>query len=201
MTASRTLGRSCALLSLALVSCRTITVEPAGLALPRIPAERRPALAFDLRYSTDAALAYPELDGHVERFDGEDLAAETATLRDALVATQAFSSVRRGRPGRRLHCDLQVRAGFGTGTQMMSVVMTAGILPDIHSSHYELVASVTAPGRPPRTYTAKSDSETWVWLPLLPVGVCQLAFQSAPLQQAVDALVAQIAADDWLEGD
>lgn len=74
------------------------------------------------------------------------------------------------------------------------------MLPDVHGSHHELVARVTSPGRPPQTYTARSQSQTFVWVPLLPVGLWQAAFQSAPLQQAVDALVAQIAADGWLQG-
>jgi hypothetical protein len=186
---------------LLLASCTTITVEPQPLSLPALPAAARPALDFVLHTTKDPYLGL-DFEGpryaSESRVDGEDLARATATIRAALEATAAFASVTRGGAGQRLHCDLRVRFRPADGSGAMIIFMSAGVLPFATDSHHELVATVTAPGRAPQDYTFRCETYTFAWVPLLPVAIVQGLFQSSPLQQIIDALVAQMAHDGWL---
>lgn len=177
-----------------------VTVEPVLDAVPAPRAAQRPALDFGLHATLDPRLVAPELDGKAAReLDGEDLAEATATFQGLLCATGAFASVERAPAGRRLHCELQARsAGMLHGGGVL-FALTCGLVPELQTGADELVAQVTAPGRAPKSYRVTCHNSTWLWLPLLPVGLVQGLVQRFPPQQAVDALVAQMARDGWLE--
>ena len=131
-------------------------------------------------------------------YDGEHLYVETQRTRDHLLATGAFASARRAAGGEGLHCELHLAHAFHAGTQLMSVVLTAGVAPDRHQSDYVLTALVRAPGRAEQRYVVRCEAVTWVWVPLLPIGLAQLALQTDPLQQTFDALADALRADGWL---
>jgi hypothetical protein len=63
----------------------------------------------------------------------------------------------------------------------------------------ELIATVRAEGKEPRTYRARTRSSTWLWLPLAPIGAVQFFTMLPALQQTVDSIAAQMAQDGWLE--
>jgi hypothetical protein len=187
-------------LVLALASCRSVTVEPAAARPPALPASQRRPLDFELHVTDDPRLFSADLDeSSTVVLDGEDIARLVPSFRGALEATTAFSTVTRARAGKRLHCDLSVRkcrAVWGGG---FLLALSLGLLPDVEHQYYEIVARVSAPGRSPQTYTVRSHGQTFLWMPLVPVALVQLLVTSGTLQQTVDSLVAQIAADGWLE--
>jgi len=187
----------------ALAGCRSITVVPEAARLPTVAAGQRRDVTFDLRYDRHLLALDPAATDDVVAYDGEDLYVEAQRVRDALVATGAFADVRRARTPRAdtLHCDLHVRYAFDAGTQLMSIVLTAGVAPDRHRGDLLLEAVVRAPGRTQARYAFRTESVTWIWVPLLPIGLGQLALQRPPLQQTVDALVAQLAADGLLAAE
>jgi hypothetical protein len=189
-----------AALVLSLASCRTITVEPEGPGLPALPAAKRPALDFELHVTVDPHLSCRDtLESQSVVVDGEDLADLIAPFREALEATNVFSTIRRAPAGRRLHCNLSVRM-FHPDPMAFLLVCTAGLSPEVTNCHYEIVASVSAPGRLPQTYTVRSHGQTLLWTPLIPIGLVQLLVQSGTLQQTMDSLVARMAAYGWLQG-
>ena len=192
--------RAGAALLLVLTACRTITVDPPGNVLPALPEAKRPALDFALHVTEDPQLWDPGLTHlRAEVVDGEDLADLVPTLRDALEATNAFSTIRRAPTGQRLHCDLSVRMYHMT-PEGLGLVITAGLWPHVEHEYYEVIAIMSAPGRAPQTYTVRGHAETLLWSPLIPIGLVQWVVQSGTLQQTIDALVARAAADGWLRG-
>lgn len=185
--------------ALAFGGCCTIDVTP--LVANEIALGERPVLHVNLNATVDPSLLLRTVSQDLAtELDGEDLAVATDDLRAALAATDAFASVVRGRPGQGLHCELRLRSFEMVHFGALFFVLSLGVLPELHSNEYELVAEVTAPGRTPRTYTVVGRGDTWLWLPLLPIGLVQSVTQRSAQQQTVDGLVAQMARDGWLAG-
>ena len=179
-------------------ACTTIRVEP-NVSLASVRGLQRPSLDFELHRTGGSWLVSTPLDRRsAEGLDGEDLAQATVPFRAALLATEAFAGVARAAAGRRLHCDVQMYRGGSTYAGGMFLGLSLGLIPDLGNQECEIVALVTAPGREPRTYRASGNASTWLWLPLVPVGIVQCASQRSVLQQTVDAIVAQMAQDGWL---
>ncbi|MEQ1633940.1 MAG: hypothetical protein ABL997_16285 [Planctomycetota bacterium] len=166
--------------ALAFGGCCTIEVTP--LVENEIALGERPVLHVNLSATVDPSLLLRTVSQDLAtELDGEDLAVATDDLRAAFALTDAFASVVRGRPGQGLHCELRLRS--------------------FEMVHFgALFFEVTAPGRTPRTYTVVGRGDTWLWLPLLPIGLVQSVTQRSAQQQTVDGLVAQMARDGWLAG-
>jgi hypothetical protein len=192
----RRIGAVCLLLSFA--GCRMITVAPLPLAPATSTIAARPDFDFELQLTEDPGLTRKELGYLARKVDGEELARAQDAYREALLATDRFASVQPASAGQRLHCSLAVRAHRAI-PETMVLVLSAGLIPDAKSERIELVATVTAPGRAATVYKVRARSHTLLWSPLIPIGLVQMVTQTGTLQQGIDALVASIAADGWLE--
>jgi hypothetical protein len=186
----------------AAAACTTIRVEPEPARDLPLPVPRVPALAFDLHVAEDPRLTNPGIDTTwVRELDGEDLAMATEPIVHALRETGAFGGVIRRKPGDALHCDLHLRRhACGPSGGGFLLLLSSGVFPEFRSVYYELAARVTAPGKEPRSYRATCHAEDCLCVLLLPVGLVQGLTQRTALQQTVDAVVLQMAADGWLDG-
>lgn len=181
-------------------SCTWANVEPAP-DLDLVHARSaRPALGFDLRFTEDPRLLSPGADAEwAEEFDGEDLAEQTSLFRAALEGTGTFGSITRTPAVDGLHCAFELRSKSGVFGGGVWFALTLGSIPDLAQDEYSLTANVSAPGRQACTYRVRTSGKTFLWLPMLPVGLVQAAVRRGDLQQTVDALVTQLAKDGWLE--
>ena len=185
---------------LAAPGCMWANVEPEP-DLDRVRASSaRPALGFDLRVIRDRRLLAPgvDVDWRDER-DGEDLAEDTAIFRTALEGTGTFGSITRTQAVDGLHCAFELRSTPGTFGGGVFFALTLGLLPDCAYDEYLLTANVSAPGRQSCSYRVRTSGKTILWLPLMPIGLVQLAARRGDLQQTVDAMVTQLAKDGWLQ--
>jgi hypothetical protein len=181
-------------------SCMWANVEPAP-DLDLVHARSaRPALGFDLRFTEDPRLISPGADAEwAEEFDGEDLAEQTAIFRAALEGTGTFGSITRTQAVDGLHCAFELHWDSGVFGGGVWFALTLGLIPDLTLDEYLLTATVSAPGRQSSSYRVRTSGRTFLWLPMLPVGLVQAAVRRGELQQTVDALVTQMAKDGWLE--
>jgi hypothetical protein len=160
----------------------------------------RPALGFDLRVIRDPRLLVPDVDVEwCEKRDGEDLAEETAIFRAALEGTGTFGSITRTQAVDGLHCAFELRSTPGTFGGGVFFALTLGLIPECAYDEYLLTANVSAPGRQSCSYRVRTSAKFLMWLPLLPIGLVQLAARRGDLQQTVDAMVTQLAKDGWLQ--
>lgn len=182
-----------------LVSCTSISVAPEPDLARTQTVTRRPDLGFSLVQGTDERLrnenASPRGYGML---DGASLENATATFREALVATEAFGAIESTSTGNGMHCAFALRTIGGVALGGILFALTVGLCPDRAYDEYELVATVTAPGKESRTYRARTSSATWLWLPLAPIGVVQQLTQRGGLQETVDSIATQMAKDGWL---
>jgi len=181
-------------------SCMWANVEPAP-DLDLVHARSaRPALGFDLRFTEDPRLISPGADAEwAEEFDGEDLAEQTAIFREALEGTASFGPITRTPEGGGLHCAFELRSYRGIFGGGVWFALTLGVIPDCSMEDFELTAKVSAPGREPCVYRVRTSGRTFLWLPMLPVGLVQAAARRGDLQQTVDAMATQLAKDGWLQ--
>jgi hypothetical protein len=195
---AQAVAAACALI--ALCSCTTITIEPRTDVAVIAAKSKQPALHFDYHHTFDARLAYADAGAEgVREVDGEELYPLTLEFQKALLQTGAFATVTRAKPGSGLHCDFELRRHRRMANKGVFLVWSLGLLPDHKSDDLELIATVRADGKEPRTYRARTRSSTWLWLPLAPIGAVQFFTMLPALQQTVDSIAAQMAQDGGLE--
>lgn len=188
-----------ALLGAVLVSCTSISVAPEPDLARTLAATRRPDLGFSLVQGTDERLRNENASARsYAMLEGDSLELATLAFREALVGTEAFGQIGRADAGQGLHCAFELRTIGGAALGGILFALTVGLCPDHAYEEYELVATVTAPGKEARTYRARTSSGTWLWLPLLPIGIVQQLTQRGGLQETVDSIATQMANGGWL---
>ena len=188
-----------------LAACSTLSVEPPpATEFPLHPA-RPPALRFEL--VVDRVLPRRLFDTgsrDPSELAGKPLARAARNFADYLRNTGAFAAVASDAEApadAQLSCNLRLhQRASGLSADGLLLTMSCGLIPEFATFDHELEACVSAPGRAPRTYRAVCSEQGCVWLPGLPVALVQVLTRRSPMQQTVDAVVAQIAADGWLDG-
>jgi hypothetical protein len=185
-------------LAVGLVSCTSICVVPQPDLEQTLAATSRPALGFSFVESFDESLRNPDASpSGRQALEDESLAKATAAFRDALVGTEAFGAIEVASAGEGLHCAFDLRTIGGVDLGGILLALTVGLIPD-RAYDYELIATVTAPGKEQRTYRARTSAGTLLWLPLAPMAIVHALTQRGGLQQTVDSIATQMAADGWL---
>lgn len=199
MSARSPVLRLFALLGATLAACTSVAVAPEPDLERVVAASRRPDLGFSLAQCKDGSLANPDYDVPEEPgLDGENLAMASAAFREALVETGAFGAITRTSAGTGLHCAFELRTCVGIVGGGVPFALTVGVIPDCGYDEWELVATVTGPGRAPSTYRARTSSSTFLWLPCLPIAIVQAFTQRGGFQETVDSIATQMANDGWL---
>ena len=119
--------------------------------------------------------------------------------RRRLEGTATFGPITRTQAVEGLQCAFELRSAPGSFGGGVLFALTLGTIPDCAYDDYLLTANVSAPGRQSCTYRVRTSGKTLLWLPLLPIGLVQLAPRRGDLQQTVDAMVTQMAKDGWLQ--
>ncbi len=105
-----------------------------------------------------------------------------------------------------VRCDLSFGTRFlGASTDGVLSALTLGFFPGRAFSESVLQAKVSRAGREPALYEFRCKCTNWIWLPLMPFGVVQMARYgfdewSKPngLPVLVEALVFRLEEDGWL---
>jgi hypothetical protein len=177
-----------------------MTITPAPGSLPERPLARRPGLSLEVD-STYAPYVDGQLDlGDVYARDGQLGLVEGRVYRNAFESTRQFAAVQTGQAGSSLHCRLAIVSGREPPNELLrtvSILFTFGLLAHHQREIVSLTATVSAPWRAPMDYALEAEIDTRA-VSADASGPRRLFYE--PEQQIVDALVARLAADGWLDG-